>query len=98
MKGTVLDARIAAIRRFNRFYTRQIGALQAEYLQSDLSLAEVRVLYEVAQQDGATATSIGATLGLDPGYLSRMLRSLEASALVQRRRSADDGRRALLSL
>jgi DNA-binding MarR family transcriptional regulator/GNAT superfamily N-acetyltransferase len=93
-----LDTRIAAVRRFNRFYTRQIGVLQEGLLQSELSLAEVRVLYELAHEEGATATSIGGTLGIDAGYLSRMLRSLEQRELVQRRQSSDDARRTMLSL
>ncbi|MDQ2930538.1 MAG: bifunctional helix-turn-helix transcriptional regulator/GNAT family N-acetyltransferase [Gemmatimonadota bacterium] len=93
-----LDARIAAVRKFNRFYTRQIGVLEEGLLKSDLSLAEVRVLYELAQEDGVTATSISHAVGLDAGYLSRMLRSFERRGLIQRRRSAVDARRTLLSL
>lgn len=93
-----LDARISAVRRFNRFYTRQIGVLEEGLLKSELSLAEVRVLYELAQEDGATATSITHTLRLDAGYLSRMLRSFERRGLIQRRRSNVDARRTLLSL
>lgn len=94
-----LDNRIAAIRRFNRFYTKQIGVLRDGLLRSDFSLAEARVLYELAQvKAAANATGIGQTLGLDPGYLSRMLRSLEKRALVQRRPSSADGRRFNLML
>ena len=94
-----LDAHVAAIRRFNRFYTTQIGALQEGLLESAFSLAEARVLYELAQSDGAaTATDIGKRLGLDAGYLSRMLRSFEERRLVQRRPSSADGRRAILTL
>jgi DNA-binding MarR family transcriptional regulator/GNAT superfamily N-acetyltransferase len=96
--GTRLDARIADVRQFNRFYTKQIGVLQEGLLESDLSLAEVRVLYELAHADGATATGIARELGLDAGYLSRMLRSLEQRGLVQRRQSAADGRRSDLTL
>lgn len=98
MPAARLDARIAAVRQFNRFYTRRIGVLQEGLLQSDLSLAEVRVLYELAHAGGATATSITKALDLDAGYLSRMLRSFEKRGLVQRRQSDDDGRRAILSL
>lgn len=94
-----LDARIAAIRRFNRFYTKQIGVLQEGVLDSGLSLAEARVLYEIAHADGgATAKDIARSLDLDAGYLSRMLRSLEQRALVQRRPSPEDGRRSNLTL
>jgi DNA-binding MarR family transcriptional regulator/GNAT superfamily N-acetyltransferase len=99
MTDSPLDARIAAIRRFNRFYTAQIGLLQEGLLHSDFSLAEARVLYELAHANGATtATEIGRALGLDPGYLSRMLRSFEKRALVQRRPSSADGRRSNLTL
>lgn len=98
MPNSRLDARITAVRHFNRFYTRQIGVLQEGLLQSELSLAEVRVLYELAHDEGATATTIGKSLGLDAGYLSRMLRSFEERALVRRRQSSDDGRRTILSL
>jgi DNA-binding MarR family transcriptional regulator/GNAT superfamily N-acetyltransferase len=99
MTDTSLDSRVAAIRRFNRFYTKQIGVLQEGLLDSDFSLAEARVLYELAQSGGAsTATEIGTALGLDPGYLSRMLRSFEQLALVQRRPSPSDARRSNLTL
>lgn len=94
-----LDARIAAIRRFNRFYTKRIGILQDGLLGSELSLAEARVLFEIAHADGgATATVLGTSLGLDAGYLSRTLRSLEQRTLVQRRQSPEDGRRSNLTL
>lgn len=98
MTDTRLDSRIAAVRRFNRFYTKQIGVLQEGLLASDLSLAEVRVLYELAHSEGATATSIAKELGLDAGYLSRMLRSFAQRGLVQRRRSASDARQSNLTL
>ena len=98
MPDSRLDSRIAAIRRFNRFYTKQIGVLQESLLSSDFSLAEVRVLYELAQSEGATATSIAKELGLDAGYLSRMLRSLAQRGLVQRRRSTSDARESNLTL
>jgi DNA-binding MarR family transcriptional regulator/GNAT superfamily N-acetyltransferase len=93
-----LETRIAAVRRFNRFYTRQIGVLQEGLLQSELSLTEVRVLYELAHGDRSTATDIGRTLGIDAGYLSRMLRRLEERGWVQRRQSDEDARQAMLSL
>jgi len=98
MPDSRLDARIAAVRHFNRFYTREIGVLDEGLLQSELSLAEVRVLYELAHEEGATATTIVKALALDAGYLSRMLRSFEQRALVQRRQSTADGRRTILSL
>jgi len=98
MPDSRLDSRIAAIRHFNRFYTKQIGVLQESLLSSDFSLAEVRVLYELAHSEGATATSIAKELGLDAGYLSRMLRSLAQRGLVQRRRSTSDARESNLTL
>ena len=99
MTDTRFDARVAAIRRFNRFYTTQIGALQEGLLESEFSLAEARVLYELAHSHGdATATGIGKSLGLDAGYLSRILRSFEDRRFLQRRPSSADGRRTNLTL
>jgi DNA-binding MarR family transcriptional regulator/GNAT superfamily N-acetyltransferase len=92
------EASVAVVRRFNRFYTKQIGVLRQEWLGSPFSLPEARVLYEVANRDQPTATEVGKELGLDPGYLSRMLRSLIQRGFVRRTRSAADGRRAHLSL
>ena len=89
---------IAAVRRFNRFYTRVIGALDEGHLSSPFSLAEVRVLYELAHRDLPNATDIGRDLRLDAGYLSRMLRTLEQRGLVARTPSLSDGRQSLLSL
>jgi DNA-binding MarR family transcriptional regulator/GNAT superfamily N-acetyltransferase len=93
----VADA-VTEVRRFNRFYTRLVGALDEGHLHSSFSLAETRVLYELAQADGLTATELGRDLRLDPGYLSRMLRGFERRGLVERARSSTDGRRTLLRL
>jgi DNA-binding MarR family transcriptional regulator/GNAT superfamily N-acetyltransferase len=90
--------RVQAVRSFNRFYTKQIGVLQQGWLGSPFSLPEARVLYELAHHDQPTATDIGKELGLDAGYLSRMLRSLDQRGFVRRTRSNVDGRRAYLSL
>jgi DNA-binding MarR family transcriptional regulator/N-acetylglutamate synthase-like GNAT family acetyltransferase len=96
--GRADEEAIAAVRRFNRFYTRQIGVLNAPFLQSAFSLAEGRVLYELAQRDTMTATEIGKTLDLDPGYLSRIVRGFHRRGLVARQTSTADGRQSLLRL
>jgi DNA-binding MarR family transcriptional regulator/GNAT superfamily N-acetyltransferase len=93
----VADA-VAEVRRFNRFYTRLVGALDEGHLHSSFSLAETRVLYEIAYGDGSTATDLGRDLRLDPGYLSRILRGFERRGLVERVRSQSDGRRNHLQL
>ena len=93
-----LDRRVASVRRFNRLYTQRIGALDEGLLKSPFSLAEVRVLYEVAHRSGATAAELARDLALDPGYLSRILGGLARRGLVRRTPSAADGRRTLLAL
>jgi len=90
--------RVDAVRRFNRFYTRQIGVLNEGLLHSPLSLTEARVLFELAHRTTPTATEIGEELGLDAGYLSRILRGFQKKRLMVRSRSAADGRRTLLTL
>jgi len=90
--------RVAAVRRFNRFYTRQIGLLSEGFLESPFSLTEVRVLYELAHRDGPTATELVEELGLDAGYVSRILRTLGQRGLMTRQRSPTDGRQRHLAL
>lgn len=92
------DHRIDAVRRFNRFYTRQIGVLGEGLLDSQFSLTEVRVLFELAHADHPTARQISELLGLDPGYLSRILRGFQARGLVCGIKSQGDARQTLLSL
>jgi DNA-binding MarR family transcriptional regulator/GNAT superfamily N-acetyltransferase len=89
---------VERIRRFNRFYTRLVGALDEAHLETPYSLAEGRVLFELAHRDRPTATAIGAELGLDAGYLSRLLRRLERRRLIKRTRSPADGRESHLAL
>ena len=89
---------VAAVRRFNRLYTRQIGLLGQGYLQSPFSLAEVRVLYELAHRDAPTASEIAKALGLDAGYLSRMLLSFRKRGYLARKASEKDARQNNLAL
>ena len=89
---------IDAVRRFNRFYTRRIGVLRAGLLGSPYRLTEARLLYELAQGGQATASALGRDLGLDLGYLSRLLQGLKRRGLVKARRAAHDGRQSLLTL
>jgi DNA-binding MarR family transcriptional regulator/GNAT superfamily N-acetyltransferase len=92
------SSEIASIRQFNRFYTQLIGTLNDGLLESELSLAEARVLYELAKRNEPTASEIAADLNLDMGYLSRILRSFSTAKLIRRHRSKTDGRQAILSL
>lgn len=98
MDNAELDARISAVRGFNRFYTRQIGLLRKSYLDVPFTLGEMRVLYEIGNAKKASASDIAAALGLDAGYLSRMLATFEKRGLVARARSKADGRRSELTL
>lgn len=92
------DERVGAVRRFNRLYTRQIGVLEDGYLGSAYSLTQARVLYELAHRNHPTATELAADLGLDHGYLSRILRGFGEAGLLAKRRLPNDRRQSLLSL
>jgi len=93
-----LPDQIAAVRAFNRFYTRKLGVLDQQLLESPYSLSEARVLYELAHQDGLSAREIGDRLGLDAGYLSRMLKGFTEKGLISRKPATSDRRQQLLSL
>ena len=92
------DQHIAAARRFNRFYTRQIGVLRKNFLDSPYSLGEARVIYEIARDKAPTASDIGRALDLDAGYLSRVLRNFEKRGLLERKVSKTDARQSHLAL
>jgi len=89
---------VDAARRFNRFYTKQIGLLNDRLLQTPYTLTEGRLMFEIAHQPEVTASDLSRDLGLDPGYLSRTLRKLERKGLIDRTASQSDGRRQNLSL
>lgn len=93
-----IDERAQAVRAFNRFYTRRIGALGEGHLGSAFSLTEVRVLYELAHREAPSAGDIADALGLDKTYLSRTLRAFKARGLVHAKPAPDDARRKILAL
>jgi DNA-binding MarR family transcriptional regulator/GNAT superfamily N-acetyltransferase len=92
------EERIAAVRQFNRFFTRQIGVLREGLLHSSFPLTDARILFELGHRDQITASELGRELGLDSGYLSRLLARMEQQGLLEKVRSESDGRQRLLSL
>ena len=92
------EGEIAAVRAFNRAYTKKLGVLDQHLLKSPYSLSEARVMYELAHRDEMTATEIGGELGLDPGYLSRIVQGFEDDGLISREALASDRRHFRLAL
>ncbi|HYF92019.1 MAG TPA: helix-turn-helix domain-containing GNAT family N-acetyltransferase [Symbiobacteriaceae bacterium] len=98
MAAVGIAQRVAAVRRFSRFYTQQIGMLSDVLLQSPFSLSEARVIYELAQRGETTAAELVADLGLDAGYLSRMLAGFAKRGLIEKRPSETDRRQSVIRL
>lgn len=98
MATSDLSQRVEAIRRFNRFYTRQIGVLTEGLLNSMFSLTEARVIYELAHHEQTTASALGDELGLDAGYLSRILQSFKKRGLIDTQPTETDRRQRVLRL
>jgi DNA-binding MarR family transcriptional regulator/GNAT superfamily N-acetyltransferase len=92
------DGQISAVRAFNRFYTRKLGFLDQHLLKSPFSLSEARVLYELATRENISAKEIGIELGLDPGYLSRIVQNFDDNGLITRKPAPSDRRQYRLSL
>src|ERR1700686_905304 len=92
------DDKISAVRAFNRFYTRKLGVLDQQLLKSPFSLSEARVLYELATCENLAAKEIGIELGLDPGYLSRIIQNFDENGLITRKPLPADRRQYRLSL
>src|SRR3954464_11920976 len=92
------DGQVAAVRAFNRFYTRKLGVLDQQLLKSPYSLSEARVLYELAYREDLSAKEIGTELGLDAGYLSRLVQNFDENGLITRTPLASDRRQYQLAL
>jgi DNA-binding MarR family transcriptional regulator len=98
MADNDLSQPVESVRRFNRFYTKKIGVLHEGLLKSPFSLTEARVIYELAHHEKTTATELSHELGLDPGYLSRILRHFNKRGLIDKKRSKTDARQSVLWL
>jgi len=98
MMTELAEERIGTVRQFNRFFTRQIGVLREGLLHSPYPLTDARILFELGQCNQVTASRLGRELGLDAGYLSRILARLEQQGLLEKVRSENDGRQLLVSL
>lgn len=98
MATEVETAQVDAVRAFNRYYTRQIDVLREDLLDSPYTLTQARVLFELAQREPVAARVIGETLGLDPGYLSRILQGFAEAGLIEKTRSEQDARSFVLTL
>jgi DNA-binding MarR family transcriptional regulator len=98
MSQPICEGQIAAVRAFNRFYTKRLGVLGQKLLNSPFSLSQARVLYELASLESPSAKGIGIELGLDPGYLSRMVQKFEQDGMIRRKPSPADRRQNRLSL
>jgi DNA-binding MarR family transcriptional regulator/predicted GNAT family N-acyltransferase len=98
MSSQPSEEQVAAVRAFNRFYTRKLGVLDQHLMNSPFSLSEARVLYELAHRDDPAAKEIGGELGLDPGYLSRIMQKLDESGLITRKPLPSDRRQYRLGL
>ena len=98
MSGELFEQRIAAVRRFSRFYTRELGLLRESLVATRFSLTEARVLYELAHREQVTASALAAELDLDHGYLSRILRRFGEEGLLKKVRAPDDRRQSLITI
>jgi DNA-binding MarR family transcriptional regulator/GNAT superfamily N-acetyltransferase len=96
--ATALERRVDGVRRFNRFYTQRLGVLTDNFLRSPFTLTETRVLWELAHRDAWSPGELAAALGLDPAFLSRVVRRFEEQRLIARATAADDRRRVVLTL
>jgi DNA-binding MarR family transcriptional regulator/GNAT superfamily N-acetyltransferase len=93
-----LESQVAAVRAFSRFYTRKFGIIEPKLLDSPWTLQEARIIYEIAERQSCTATDLVRALGLDAGYLSRTLQTLQRRQIVARKPSKTDRRAAELAL